>query len=130
MKEIVLTPDVKRGNLSYSNIVREGNILYLTSQISCNLKTGEIIKGTIEEQTKNTIENIKVLLENAHSSLSNVLRARIYMRNVSDFLRMEKIYRTYFEHGNEPARVTVQAPSPLEGIDIEIEVTAVTNESR
>jgi 2-iminobutanoate/2-iminopropanoate deaminase len=127
MKEIVDIPDIRKPVYSYSNIVREGNILYLTSQLSCNLKTGETIPGSIEEQTKNALENISVLLGKADSSLDNVLRARVYMRDVSEFKRMDKVYRTYFKAGNEPARVTVQAPSPLEDIKIEIEVTAVVN---
>lgn len=129
MKEIINVPDMAESAYSYSNIVKEGNILYLTSQLSCNLKTGEIITGSIEEQTKNALENIRFLLENADSSLDNVLRARVYMRDVSEFKRMDKVYRTYFKAGTEPARVTVQAPSPLEDIRIEIEVTAVINEA-
>jgi 2-iminobutanoate/2-iminopropanoate deaminase len=55
-----------------------------------------------------------------------VLRVRIYMRDVSGFDEMNEVYREYFKGGREPARVTVQAPSPIKGIDIEMEVTAVT----
>jgi 2-iminobutanoate/2-iminopropanoate deaminase len=86
-----------------------------------------LIPGTIEEQTKRTLDNIHYLLEKANSSLENILRVRIYMRDVSEFENMERVYRTYFTHGNEPARITIQAPSPLNEINIEIEVTAVVN---
>jgi len=104
--------------------------LYLTSQLSCDLQTGEIIPGDIAVQTRNALENIKFLLERSGSSLENVLKVVIYLRNVSDFAGMNAVYREYFKGGNEPARVTVQAASPIEGIDIEIEVTALTDRSR
>jgi len=72
------------------------------------------------------MENIKHLLSNSGSSMEHVLRVRVYMRNVSEFGQMNRVYREYFKEKDEPARVTVQAPSPIEGIDIEIEVTATT----
>jgi enamine deaminase RidA (YjgF/YER057c/UK114 family) len=49
----------------------------------------------------------------------------VYMRDINDFDKMDQIYRDYFTKGQEPARVTIQALSPIEGIDIEVEVTAV-----
>lgn len=127
MKEIIQIPGIKEAEYSYSNIVKGGNILYLTSQLSCDLKTGKLIPGSIEEQTERSLENIKFILEHANSSIDNILRVRIYMRDINEFARMEKVYKTFFKHGNEPARVTVQALSPLHEINIEIEVTAVTN---
>jgi enamine deaminase RidA (YjgF/YER057c/UK114 family) len=49
------------------------------------------------------------------------------MRDVSQFEKMDEVYKKYFPKGEEPARVTIQAQSPIEGIDIEIEVVALTN---
>ena len=72
--------------------------------------------------------NIKHLLDGTDSSMKNIVKIVIYMRDVSQFEEMNRIYRRYFREGEEPARVTVQAASPIAGIDIEIEVTALTNE--
>jgi 2-iminobutanoate/2-iminopropanoate deaminase len=127
-REIIRIPGVKTAGLPFSHIVRAGDILYLSSQLSCDLQTGRIIPGDIESQTRKALENIKYLLSNAGSSMGHVLGVRIYMRDVSEFGEMNRVYREYFRNGEEPARVTVQAPSPIEGIDIEIEVTAVTEE--
>jgi 2-iminobutanoate/2-iminopropanoate deaminase len=126
-KEILTLPNVKITDYPFNHVIKAGNTLYLTSQLSCNLKTNEIISGNIESQTKNTLENVKYLLENSNSSLKNILKVVIYMRNISEFNKMNKVYKEYFISGEEPARVTVQAPSPIEGIDIEIEVVALTN---
>jgi 2-iminobutanoate/2-iminopropanoate deaminase len=105
-------------------MVKAGDVLYLASQLSCDLQMGGIIPGDMATQTRKAMENIKYLLSNAGSAMEHVLRVRVYMRNVSEFSEMNGVYREYFREGEEPARVTVQAPSPLEGIDIEIEVTA------
>lgn len=106
-------------------IVKAGDFLYLSSQISVDLKTHRILRGNISEQTRRSLENIKFLLESAGSSMDNIVKVVIYMRDVAnDFESMNSVYRQYFEKGEEPARVTVQANSPIEGVDIEIEVTA------
>jgi 2-iminobutanoate/2-iminopropanoate deaminase len=124
--EVIRIPGVKTAGLPFNHIVKAGDILYLTSQISCDLQTGLIIPGDVATQTRRAMENIKQLLSNAGSSLEHVIRVHVYMRDVSKFGEMNRVYREYFRKSEEPARVTVQAPSPIEGIDIEIEVTATT----
>jgi 2-iminobutanoate/2-iminopropanoate deaminase len=56
--------------------------------------------------------------------MDDIVKVVVYMRNIKEFNKMNAVYRKYFVKGNEPVRVTVQAMSPIEGIDIEIEVTA------
>ena len=73
------------------------------------------------------MDNIKYLLENSNSSMQNILDVTIYMKNISDFGKMNEVYKEYFKEGEAPARVTVQAISPIESIDIEIKVVALTN---
>jgi reactive intermediate/imine deaminase len=124
--EVIRIPGVKTADLPFNHVVRAGDILYLTSQISCDLQTGLVIPGDLAAQTRRAMENIKHLLSNSGSSMEHVLRVRVYMRNVSEFGEMNRVYREYFKENKEPARVTVQASSPIEGIDIEIEVTATT----
>ena len=124
--EVIRISGVKTAGLPFSHVVKAGDILYLTSQISCDLQTCLIIPGDVATQTRMAMENIKHLLSNAGSSMEHVLRVHVYMRNVSQFGEMNRVYREYFRENEEPARVTVQAQSPMEGIDIEIEVTATT----
>jgi 2-iminobutanoate/2-iminopropanoate deaminase len=119
-KEIIRIPGVKTAGLPFSHVAKAGDILYLTSQLSCDLQTGLIIPGDVAAQTRKAMENIQYLLSNAGSSMEHVLRMRVYMRNVSEFREMNSVYREYFRKAEE------QAVSPIEGIDIEIEVTATT----
>ena len=127
-KEIISVPDVKIPDSPFNHVVKAGEILYLTSQLSCDLKTGEIIPGDIETQTRNALENIKYLLAACGSNVGNIVKAVVYMRDVGEFARMDRVYREFFESGQEPARVTIQSPSPIAGIDIEIEVIAVISD--
>jgi 2-iminobutanoate/2-iminopropanoate deaminase len=99
--------------------------LFLSSQLSTDLKTGKIIEGNITEQTRNAMENIKFLLESSGASLDDIIKIVVYLRDINDFGQMNQVYRTYFKKGQEPARVTIQALSPIENIDIEIEPIAI-----
>jgi len=128
-KEIVYIKDMPKSNLPFNHVVRAGNTLYLTSQLSCDLITGEIIKGSIKEQTRNTMENIKYLLENVNSSIKNIVDVTVYIKNLNDFHAFNDVYKEYFISGEEPARVVVKAESPLKDIDVEIKVIALTNDT-
>jgi 2-iminobutanoate/2-iminopropanoate deaminase len=123
-KEVMNILGIAVPDSPFNHVVRAGKTLYLTSQLSADLKTGEIIKGNITEQTRRALENIKFLLESSGSSMDNIVKAVVYMRDVTKFNEMDKVYRGYFKKGLEPARTTIQAPSPIQDIDVEIEVTA------
>jgi 2-iminobutanoate/2-iminopropanoate deaminase len=99
--------------------------LFLTSQLSVDLKTGKILPGSIAEQTRRALENVKLLLQSCGASMDDIVKVVVYMKDINDFDKMNRVYRGYFSKGQEPARVTMQALSPIEGIEIEIEVTAV-----
>ena len=123
-KQVIILPDVKKPSTGFNHVVRVGNLLFLSSQLSTNLKTGEIIQGTIQEQTKRTMDNIQYLLLQCGCGMDNIVKIVIYFRNVKDRKEINEIYKKYFTLGQEPAKVSVQAPSPVPGIDVEIEAIA------
>jgi 2-iminobutanoate/2-iminopropanoate deaminase len=124
-KEIPLIPGLAKPPSPFNHVARAGDFLFLSSQLSVDLHTHTLLKGTVAEQTKQALDNVKFLLESCDSGMDKIIKVVIYMRDVAHFDEMNKVYRTYFADGEEPARVTIQAPSPLPGIDIEIEVTAL-----
>lgn len=127
MKKLVVDlPEVKKPTTGFNHIVKAGNFIFLSSQLSMDLKTGEIINDDIRKQTKRAMENIKYLLSQCDCRMDDIVKVVIYFRNVDDRKEINKIYKQYFTPGQEPAKVSVQALSPIEGIDVEIEVTAVT----
>ena len=124
-KEIKTIPEIQSPDSPFNHVVRAGEFLFLTSQLSADLKTGRILGGNIVEQTRQALENVKFLLESCGATMDDIVKVIVYMRDVTDFDKMNQVYREYFTKGQEPARVTIQALSPIEGIEIEIEVTAV-----
>ena len=128
-KEIIQVKGIIAPHSPFNHVVKAGNFIFLSSQLSADLKVHKIIGGNISEQTKQALENIKFLLKSAGSSMDNIVKIVIYMKDVkNDFDAMNEVYRKYFKKGEEPARVTVQALSPIEKIDIEVEATAIIPE--
>lgn len=125
-KLIVDLAKVRKPITGFNHVVKAGNFIFLSSQLSTDLKTGEIIKGDIRKQTKRAMENIKYLLSQCGCGMDDIVKVVIYFRNSDDRKEINGIYKQYFTPGQEPAKVSVQALSPIEGIDVEIEVTAVT----
>jgi len=123
-KEIIVIPGITKPNLPFNHVVRAGRLLFLTSQLSVDLKTGVINTGNIIEQTQRSLDNIKFLLGHCGATMDDIVKVVIYMRDLRDFDKVNEIYSKYFTKGNEPARVTMQAISPIENVDIEIEVMA------
>jgi 2-iminobutanoate/2-iminopropanoate deaminase len=123
-REIIIIPAITKPDLPFNHVVRADRFLFLTSQLSVDLKTGIIQSGNIVEQTQRSLDNIKFLLANCGATMDDIVKVVIYMRNLKDFDKVNEIYSQYFTKGNEPARVTIQAISPIENIDIEIEIVA------
>jgi len=126
-KEIIKIAGIKNRPGTFHHVVKAGDFLFLSSQLSCDLKTGEIIKGDIKEQTKRAMDNIKFLLESSGSSMNDIVKIVIYMRDTKYRKEINEVYAGYFEKGTEPVKVSIQAPSPIPGINIEIEATAIVN---
>lgn len=124
-KEIVKINGIRKPQSPFNHVIKAGNLLFLTSQLSVDLKTDKILSGNITEQTRQALENIKFLLESSGATMDDILKVVVYMRDIKDFDQMNRIYRKYFLEGQEPARVTIQALSPIKDIDIEIEVIAL-----
>lgn len=124
-KEIVKIDGINNRPGTFHHVVRANGFLFLSSQLSCDLKTGEIISGGIKEQTKRTMDNIRFLIESSGSKMEDIVKIVIYMRDTKHRKDINEVYAQYFKPGTEPAKVSIQAHSPVPGIDIEIEATAV-----
>ena len=118
---------VKRNpELPYSPAVLVGETLYLSGQGSRDLKTGELPAGEIEAHTKQTLENIRLLLEAAGMGPANVVTANVYLTDIGVIGKMNEVYRTFFA-SEPPSRTTVGVPA-LPG-DVPIEITFVATRS-
>jgi 2-iminobutanoate/2-iminopropanoate deaminase len=103
----------------YSQAVETGDFIFCSGQIGINPKTGVLVEG-IEEQTKQVLENLKNVIETAGASLKNVVKTTIYLKNLVDFEKVNKIYQDFFGK-HRPARSTIEVSSLPKGALVEIE---------
>ena len=109
----------------YSPAVRACGLIFLSGQIPMVPETGEIVKDSIQNQVRQTLENLKVLLEKAGSSLDKALKCTVYLKDLSDFEAMNEIYANYFSADPPPARSTIQVARLPKDVDVEIDIIAL-----
>jgi 2-iminobutanoate/2-iminopropanoate deaminase len=117
----VSNPDKRASTGSYSDAVLIDGWLYISGQGPLDLGTGEVVHGTIEEETRRTLEHIGSILKAADMSFHDIVKCTCHISDIDDFERFDSIYREFFS-GILPARTTVQ--SVLGGIKVEIDAIA------
>lgn len=106
----------------YSQAIEFDKFIFLSGQIGIDPEKGELKEG-IEEQTKQTLENIKNILESEGLSMDNIIKVTIFLKNMEDFQKVNEIYSNYFKEPY-PARSTVSVKELPKNALIEIEVIA------
>ena len=122
-KEVINTNNAPEAIGPYSQGVIVGDFVYTSGQIPLNPVTGELVTD-IKLATKQSMENIKAILEEAGTSLNNVVKTSIFLKDLNDFEAVNEVYGTYFIE-NTPARSCVQVAKLPKDAVIEIEAIAV-----
>lgn len=122
-KKIISTSKAPQAIGPYSQAVKAGSFLFVSGQIPINPATGELESGDIQVQTRRALENIKAILEEAGSSLQAVVKTTIFLKELSDFSVVNRVYETYFQ-SDPPARATVEVSALPKGVRVEIEAVA------
>lgn len=114
-------PDRKAGFVTgaYSDGVEAGGFLFVSGQAAVDFTTSKFVLGTIEEETRLTLDNIRAIVEAAGASLANAVKCTVHLSDINDFDRYNTVYSQYFP-GIKPARTTVQSVL-AEGIKVEID---------
>ena len=110
----VLSPNAPQPKGPYSQGVRAGDFLFVSAQGPFDPKTGKIIGDGIEAQTRQTLENVRAIVEAAGLTLRDVVRVSVFLKNASDFQIMNGVYTTFFPE-NPPTRTTLEAGIPIPG---------------
>ena len=110
------------GPYAQANIL--DNLIFTSGQIPMDPASGEIVGTTIEEQTHRVFKNIKAILEEAGSSLDQVIKATVFLKDMNDFATVNEIYATYFSEGAYPSRSAVEVARLPKDVLIEIETIA------
>ena len=123
MRQIIATERAPKAIGPYSQAVAWQGLIFLSGQIPLDPATGQVIEGDIAAQTERVLENLKAVLEAAGSSLENVLKTTVYLKDVSEFPRMNEVYARYFPEA-PPARATVEVARLPRDARVEIEAIA------
>ncbi len=123
-KKIIQTEDAPKAIGPYSQAVRMDGLVFTAGQIGLDPSTGELISETIEAQTRQVLTNLKHVLTAAGSGLSFVIKTTVFLKDMSDFLKMNSVYAEFFPD-HPPARSTVAVAALPKGALVEIEAVAL-----
>ena len=111
-------PDFVTG--AYSDGVAYNGMLFLSGQASVDFASSKFVLGSIEEETKRTLDNIKAIVEAAGGTMDDALKSTVHLKDIADFDKFNAVYAKYFS-GIKPARTTVQSVLG-ENIKVEIDI--------
>jgi len=123
-KEIISTRKAPAAIGPYSQAIRWNGMLFCSGQIPLDPATGAMVEGGIIEQTERVLENLKAVLEAGGSSLEQVLKTTVFLKDLGDFAAMNQVYARYFGEERAPARATVEAARLPRDVRVEIECIA------
>ena len=108
----------------YAQAVRVGNLIFTSGQLPVNPTTGELLTDDIQAETRQCLENVKAILEEAGSSLDHAVKLTVFIKDMNQFSKINEVYATYFP-GDKPARSCVEVARLPKDVNIEIEAIAV-----
>jgi len=124
MKRIISTKTAPKAVGPYSQAIENGGILFVSGQVPIDNETGEVITGSIQEQTMQVLNNINGILTAAGYEKRDVVKCTCLLKDINDFQAMNKVYGEYFDQ-DPPARAAYEVSNLPLGVQIEIEAIAM-----
>ena len=123
MKKVIKTAKAPSAIGPYSQAIQVGNLVYTSGLIPIDPSTGAFVEGGIKEQTRQSLQNVKSILEEAGLTMCDVLKTTVFMADMNDFVEMNAVYAEFFTEPY-PARSAVAVKTLPKGALVEIEVVA------
>lgn len=121
----VVSTDAAPGAIGpYSQAIIAGDLVFCSGQVPFDPSTGQLVSGTIEEETQRVLDNISAVLQAAGSSMARIVKTTIFLSDMNDFAAVNGAYGAYFPH-EPPARSTVQVARLPRDVRVEIEAIAL-----
>jgi len=120
VEHYAVSPDMQ---LPFSEAVRVDHMLYLSGQLGFDSKTSSLVDGGIAAETRQTMENIKAVLEKHGSSMAEVVKCTVFLADINEWAAMNEVYITYFP-SDPPARSALGSSGLALGARTEIECMA------
>ena len=125
MKKIINTKNAPAPIGPYNQAILTGNTLYISGQIPLDPATGKLIEGDIAKETKQCMENLSAILNEAGMTFENVVKSSIFISDMNQFSEINAVYASYFDAANAPARETVEVANLPKFVNVEISMIAV-----
>ena len=123
MKKVISTTKAPAAIGPYSQAIQVGNLVYTSGQIPIDPATSTFVEGGIKEQTRQSLLNVKAVLEEAGLTMGDVVKTTVFMADMGDFADMNSVYAEFFTEPY-PARSAVAVKTLPKGALVEIEVIA------
>ena len=123
MKKVISTTKAPAAIGPYSQAIQVGTLIYTSGQIPIDPTTGVFVEGGIKEQTRQSLFNVKAILEEAGLTMNDVVKTTVFMADMNDFAEMNAVYAEFFTEPY-PARSAVAVKMLPKGALVEIEVVA------
>ena len=124
MKRIVNTSNAPKPIGPYNQAVISGDLMFISGQVAFDPNTDELVLDDIQSETKQVMENLKSILEEANLSFDNVVKTTIFLSNMNDFQQVNEVYGSYFSNDQAPARETVEVSRLPKDVNVEISMIA------
>ncbi len=124
MREVIATSDAPKAIGPYSQAIKANGFVFISGQIPLDPATQQLIDGDVAAQTERVLQNLAGILKSAGSSLENVVKAGVFLKNMSDFSAMNEVYGRYFTQ-SPPARSTVEVARLPKDVLVEIDAIAL-----
>ena len=124
MREVISTKDAPQAIGPYSQAIKANGFVFVSGQVAIDPATQQVIQGGVATQTDRVLRNLSEILEAAGSALGKVVRATVFLKNMSEFTAMNEVYGKYFS-SSPPARSTVEVARLPKDVLVEIDVIAL-----
>ncbi|WXR61937.1 RidA family protein [Peptostreptococcaceae bacterium AGR-M142] len=121
--EVISTQKAPAALGPYSQAIKAGDMLFVSGQIPFVPETMELVSEDVQAQTRQSLENVKAILEAAGASFNDVVKAGVFIKDMNDFGKINEVYAEYFVD-NKPARACVEVARLPKDVKVEIEVIA------
>ncbi|HAE72488.1 MAG: Rid family detoxifying hydrolase [Flavobacteriaceae bacterium] len=125
MKKIITTPNAPAPIGPYNQAVLSGNTLYISGQTPIDPSTGNLVSGSIEEETLQVMKNIEAILTAAGATFESVVKASIFVKDMHQFKAINGVYGSFFNAATAPARETIEVANLPMFVNVEISMIAV-----
>lgn len=122
--ETIHSDDAPKAIGPYSQAVKAGNVIYTSGQVSLDPNTGQLVSGDFAAQARRVFDNLAAVLRAGGADFGNVVKATVYLADLSDFATLNAVYAEYFGD-HKPARTTVQVAGLPKNAALEVDLIAV-----